>query len=131
MGAKGRNGETLEKQLRKLPRTIPQCHLWFLLKIQFNAPITKARIVKAVRGAEAETCPLCRQETETIQHLAKCPVVQDAYARLQRGVRLAAGAGGYANADAPGGDGQGHTGGVYSFLRSSMVNSTDLPKIRQ
>ena len=53
-----------------------------------NAPITKARIAKAVGGVEAETCPLCRQETETIEHFANCPAVLDAYARVQRGAGL-------------------------------------------
>ena len=38
---------------------------------------------------------------------------------------------GHADAHASGGDGWGNTGGGNSFLRSSMGNTKDLPKIRQ
>ena len=48
-----------------------------------------------------------------------------------KGGRTTACARGHADAHASGGDGWGNTGGGNSFLRSSMGNSKDLPKIRQ
>ena len=37
--AKGWDGSTLRRTLRHLPRSVPQHHRWFLLKVLLNAPI--------------------------------------------------------------------------------------------
>ena len=44
---KGWDGPTLRRTLRHLPRSVPQPHRWFLLKVHLNAPITSARLVAA------------------------------------------------------------------------------------
>ena len=38
--ARGWDGHTLRRTLRHLPRSVPQPHRWFLLKVHLNAPIT-------------------------------------------------------------------------------------------
>ena len=45
--AKGGDGPTLRRTLRHLPRSVPQPHRWFLLKVHLNAPIASARLVAA------------------------------------------------------------------------------------
>ena len=37
--AKGWDGPTLRRTLRHLPRSVPQPHRWFLLKVHLNAPL--------------------------------------------------------------------------------------------
>ena len=83
--ARGWDGETMLTQLRKLPRSTPQAHRWFLLKIQLNGPMTKSRIAKAVKGVEAETCFVCRAAEDTVSHLTECEGILEAYTRVQRG----------------------------------------------
>ena len=36
--ARGWDGHTLRRTLRHLPRSVPQLHRWFLLKVHLNAP---------------------------------------------------------------------------------------------
>ena len=92
--ARGWDGEAMLTQLRKLPRSTPQAHRWFLLKIQLNGPMTKSRIAKAVKGVEAETCFVCRAAEDTISHLTECEGILEAYTRVQRGTGLPAAPGG-------------------------------------
>ena len=79
MFAKGWDGETLLSGLRRLPRSMPQAHRWFLLKLHLNAPVTSAR--RAAAGIEDtdQTCAFCGSGDDSVGHISRCPAVLTAY----------------------------------------------------
>ena len=90
----GWDGETLLQELRHLPRSMPQGHRWFLLKIHLKAPMTLARIAKARADVEAEPCHLCGGQTDAVEHVTTCELVCGAYDIVSRPARLPANPGG-------------------------------------
>ena len=90
----GWDGETLLQELRHLPRSMPQGHRWFLLKIHLKAPMTLARIAKARADVEAEPCHLCGGQTDAVEHVTTCELVCGAYDIVSRSARLPANPGG-------------------------------------
>ena len=78
--AKGWNGELLVRGLQRLPRSVPQAHRWFLLKLHLNAPLTSARYAAARTVDEAEPCAFCQLPCgDKAAHLLQCPAVLAAY----------------------------------------------------
>ena len=90
----GWDGEILLQELRHLPRSMPQGHRWFLLKIHLKAPMTLARIAKARADVEAEPCHLCGGQTDAVEHVTTCELVCGAYDIVSRPARLPANPGG-------------------------------------
>ena len=80
--------------LRRLPRSVPQGHRWFLLKIHLKAPMTLARIAKARADVEAEPCHLCGKDEDRVEHVTACELVCGAYDVVSRGGQLPPGGGG-------------------------------------
>ena len=62
-----------------LPRSIPQGHRWFLLKLHLNAPITTARVAAAGGLTVGEQCVFCGVGSDSLAHITQCPAVLLAY----------------------------------------------------
>ena len=77
--AKGWDDPTLRRTLRHLPRSVPQLHRWFLLKIHLNAPIASARLVAARVVEEPVQCCSCSRSSDSLDHLPRCFTVLDVY----------------------------------------------------
>ena len=75
--AKGWDGNTLRRTLRHLPRSVPQPHRWFLLKIHFNAPIASTRLVAARVVEEPIQCCFCSRSCDSLDHLSRCFTMLD------------------------------------------------------
>jgi len=89
VGAKGWDGCQFLRQLARLPRSLPQGHRWFLLKVHLNAPITTGRIASAGLIDAADKCAFCPTGKDSIAHLGSCQRVMSTYDRLLRPARLA------------------------------------------
>ena len=75
VGAKGWDQTLLVQNLRRLPRSVPQGHRWFLLKLHLNAPMTTARASAAGR-AEIENCCFCGAACgDSLPHMTGCGLV--------------------------------------------------------
>ncbi len=73
-----------------LPRSIPQGHRWFLLKVHLNAPMTSSRVAAAGR-AETRPCPFCGMAGgDAWRHLTRCGVVMSVCDRLFAAGRMSA-----------------------------------------
>ncbi len=73
--AKGWDAQRLVRGVRAVPRTLPQGHRWFLLKVHLNAPMTSSRMATVGHGPVLR-CAFCRTDGgESWQHLARCGVV--------------------------------------------------------
>ena len=70
--AKGWDGPMLRRPLRHLPRSVPQPHRWFLLKVHLNAPIASARLVAARVVDEPLQCCVCSSHSDSLDHLPRC-----------------------------------------------------------
>ena len=79
MQARGWDGPTLRRTLRHLPRSVPQPHRWFLLKVHLNAPITSARLVAAYVIEAPVQCCFCSSSSDSLDHLPRCLTVLDVY----------------------------------------------------
>ena len=80
--AKGWDHTSLRQGLRRVPRSLPQGHRWFLLKIHLNAPMTSARIASA-GGGQIQPCLFCRAPGgDRWDHLACRGCVMSACDRL-------------------------------------------------
>ena len=77
--AKGWGDTLLLGGLARLPRSVPQGHRWFLLKLPLNAPMTTARVGVAGVLSASERCVFCDQGCDSLAHLAQCPAVLAAY----------------------------------------------------
>ena len=78
--AKGSDGPTLRRTLRHLPRSVPQSHRWFLLKVHLNAPIASARLVAArIIVEEPVQCCFCSRSFDSLDHLPRCFTVLNVY----------------------------------------------------
>ena len=77
--ARGWDGHTVLRTLRNLPRSVPQPHRWFLLKVHLNAPITSARLVAAHVIEEPVQCCFCSSSSDSLDHLPRCLTVLDVY----------------------------------------------------
>ena len=77
--ARGWDGHTLRRTLRHLPRSVPQPHRWFLLKVHLNAPITSARLVAARVVEEPVQCCFCSSSSDGLDHLPRCFTVLNVY----------------------------------------------------
>ena len=77
--ARGWDGHTLRRTLRHLPRSVPQPHRWFLLKVHLNAPITSTRLVAAHVVEEPVQCCFCSSSSDSLDHLPRCFTVLDVY----------------------------------------------------
>ena len=77
--AKGWNGPLLRRALRHLPRSVPQAHRWFLLKVNVNAPIASARLAAARVVDEPLQCCLCSCNSDSLDHLPRCQTALDVY----------------------------------------------------
>ena len=75
--AKGWDDPTLRRTLRHLPRSVPQPHRWFLLKVHFNATIASARLVGARVVDEPVQCCFCSRSSDSLDHLSRCITVLD------------------------------------------------------
>ena len=74
--AKGWDGQLLRRALRRLPRSVPQAHRWFLLKVHLNAPIATARLAAAQVVDEPLNCCLCSRSPDSLVHLPRCQAVR-------------------------------------------------------
>ena len=88
MQAKGWDGHTLRRTLRHLPRSVPQPHRWFLLKVRLNAPIPSARLVAARVVEEPVQCCFCSTSSDSLDHLPRCFTVLDVYNSIRDAVNL-------------------------------------------
>ena len=77
--AKGWDGPALRRTPRHLPRSVPQPHRWFLLKVHLNAPIASARLVTARVVDEPVQCCFCSRSSDSLDHLPRCFTVLDVY----------------------------------------------------
>ena len=77
--ARGRDGHTLRRTLRHLPRSVPQPHRWFLLKVHLNAPSTSARLFAAHVVEAPVQCCFCSSSSDSLDHLPRCFTVLDVY----------------------------------------------------
>ena len=77
--AKGWDGPMLRLALPHLPRSVPQAHRWFLLKVHLNAPIASARLAAARVVDEPLQCCLCSSNSDSLDHLPRCQTVLDVY----------------------------------------------------
>ena len=80
--ARGWDGHTLRRTLRHLPRSVPQPHRWFLLKVHLNAPITSARLVAAHVVEAPVQCCFCSNSSDSL-HLPLCFTVLDVYKSIR------------------------------------------------
>ena len=109
--AKGWDVQVFMRELRCLPRSMPQGHRWFLLKVHLNAPMMTSRVA-AAGVSDVEACAFCGLDSgDRWQHVTRCglvmsvcdqlfatgrmPVISDAYPFLmlqveQDGASLAA-----------------------------------------
>ncbi len=86
--AKGWDPDVMLRQLGCLPRSVPQGHRWFLLKVHFNAPLTTARTAAAGISA-TEPCAFCKaQDGDSWRHLLRCDLVMDVCDRFCAAGRL-------------------------------------------
>ena len=79
VAAKGWCGELLLRGLRRLPRSTPQAHRWFLLKMHLNAPLCAGRAVSAGVAVDDILCSFCRSAEDNVAHVSSCPAVMAAY----------------------------------------------------
>ena len=77
--AKGWDGEKLLQGLRRLPRSVPQAHRWFLLKVHFNAPLATTRLAAALVEVTDAQCFFCHAAADAMSHICSCPAVLAAY----------------------------------------------------
>ena len=112
--AKGWDPNALMAGLRRLPRSLPQGHRWFLFKLHLNAPMTTARISVAGRGP-VEGCAFCGAPNgDRWAHLTSCGLLLSVCDRL------------LSTADAAGGPGRiqrcRHCRGVCFCLETSCIS---------
>ena len=86
--AKGWDGPTLRRTLRHLPRSVPQPHRWFLLKVHLNAPIASARLVAARVVEEPVQCCFYSRSSDSLDHLPRCFTVLDVYSSIRDAANL-------------------------------------------
>ena len=86
--AKGWDGPTLRRTLRHLPRSVPQPHRWFLLKVHLNAPIASSRLVAARVVEEPVQCCFCSRSSDSLDHLPRCFTVLDVYNSIRDAANL-------------------------------------------
>ncbi len=73
--AKGWDAHALLRGLRCLPRSMPQGHRWFLVKLHLNAPLTSARAAAAGRG-EIQECQFCGVDAgDRWEHMTRCGLI--------------------------------------------------------
>ena len=77
--AKGWDDPMLCRAPRHLPRSVPQSHRWFLLKVHLNAPIASARLVAARVVDEPIQCCFCSSHSDSLDHLPRCFTVLYVY----------------------------------------------------
>ena len=86
--AKGWDATTMLRALRRLPRSIPQGHRWFLLKLHLNAPLTSSRLASAGL-ASTSPCAFCgRTAGESCTHITQCGVVMSMCDRMFAAARM-------------------------------------------
>ena len=90
VAAKGWDTTALRRGLRRLPRSLPQGHRWFLLKVHLNAPLTSAR--RAASGNfPIQRCFACGLvDRDRWSHLTRCGVVMSTCDQLFAGGRIPA-----------------------------------------
>ena len=81
-------GPMLRRTLRLLPRSVPQSHRWFLLKVHLNAPIASARLVAARVVDEPLQCCFCSSQSDSLDHLPRCFTVLDVYDSIRVAANL-------------------------------------------
>ena len=86
--AKGWDGPILRRTLRHLPRSVPQPHRWFLLKVHLTAPITSARLVAAHVIEAPVQCFFCSSSSDSLDHLPRCLTVLDVYNSIRDTAKL-------------------------------------------
>ncbi len=77
--AKGWVGSLLLRGLRRLPRSMPQAHRWFLLKVHLNAPMNSVRMAAAGRLFGDQRCAFCQSAPDSLSHVSQRPAVLAAY----------------------------------------------------
>ena len=77
--AKGWDGQLLRRAQRRLPRSVPQAHIWFLLEVHLNAPIASARLAAARVVDEPLQCCPCSCNLDSLDYLPRCQTVLDVY----------------------------------------------------
>ena len=77
--ATGWDGQLFRRALRRLPRSVPQAHRWFLLKAHLDAPIASARLTAARVVDEHLQCCLFSCNSDGLDHLLRCQTVLDVY----------------------------------------------------
>ena len=79
VGVKGWDGDLLVRGLKRLPRSTPQVHRWFLLRMHLNAPVTAVRVALAGVHVDDTTCSFCGAGPDSLGHISRCNTVLTVY----------------------------------------------------
>ena len=79
VSARGWDAAKLIAGLRRLSRSTPQIHRWFLLKVHLNAPLTARRVAVAGVPVQVLHCQFCVSGEDALSHIARCPAAMAAY----------------------------------------------------
>ena len=77
-------GWAIRRALRRLPRSVPQAHRWFLSKVPQRSHCN-CKVGRGASCGEPLNCCLCSRSSDILNHLSLCQAVLDVFDSI-RGV---------------------------------------------
>ncbi|HIF32153.1 MAG TPA: reverse transcriptase-like protein [Planctomycetaceae bacterium] len=84
----GADGRITVQELKSLPRTIPQGHRWFLLKVHLKGLLSSDRLMRAGVTVGEGQCGLCNDGPDSIAHLVQCSCVVQACDKVRTTAKI-------------------------------------------